>query len=265
MTCRFAGLDPEAEFKPNPRLLRTHLAGCDSSACEGCQPCPERHCEATGCPGRHTDERICPTCVGHVRANLTGIVNMAERLLTEAVHRGVNSEAAMLDAAAANPDAWRQRRRYGYRDHPDDRLGDTQPLWLLRQWHLVICEHLGHGHSLVPSVASAAGYIGGQLTDLARDPEFDIIALANEIRAAHQHLEDVLSEGDRDEISTDVTCLVCQSRLRQRMTSKGIADNWYCNGCHRELATGEYKLAYFDAVQRSALADHLPGVFGDES
>lgn len=49
------------------RLLLTHQPDCESAACLGCQPCPERHCQVckrqhVTLVGRGTDQ-TCATCL----------------------------------------------------------------------------------------------------------------------------------------------------------------------------------------------------------
>lgn len=285
--CRFAGLDPEDDFAPRPRLLPTHLDGCNSAGCLGCQPCPERHCEATGCPGRHLTptERICPTCIGHVRANLDGIVNMTTRLLTEAVHRGVNSEAAMLDGPKADVADWERRHRlvanglacecvdecpdvpprYGphcegkcqhdscawRRGRPDcpvasawhaDNRSEPHPGYVLADWDAQICEHLGHSRTMIPTLESAAGYIGGQLTHLARDSDFDFDGLAREIRGCHGHLEDVLREGERAEKGAPCPSCGGPALVKEWGVTEAF-DMWTCpsGACHQVWTEAEYR------------------------
>jgi DNA-directed RNA polymerase subunit RPC12/RpoP len=149
--------------------------------------------------------------VGKVRTEIADIETMCQRLLTESTHKGVNSEAAMLNSKTANPEAWRQRRRYGYLDNLADRLGEDHPMWVLGTWDLLVTEHLGHGHRTQQiTVETAAAYIKANLTDLSRDAEFPFSELADDVHRCHAHLEDVLRDGERDE--KGAPCPACGHR-----------------------------------------------------
>jgi ssDNA-binding Zn-finger/Zn-ribbon topoisomerase 1 len=59
---------------------------------------------------------------------------------------------------------------------------------------------LNHAHRTQQvTLETAAAYIKTNLTDLARDDEFPFKELADDIRRCHEHLEDVLRDGDRPE------------------------------------------------------------------
>lgn len=199
-SCRFVATD-------QPRMLRTHVRDCNASGCEGCMPCQERHC--TTCGRRHIDGLRCASCVGDVRQDISQIVALTDRMLPEAMYRGVNSEAAHLEGPTADPNAWRQRRRYGYRDVVEtkpngdrfrpDVIGEDHPLWVLGTWDLLVTEHYGHHRTQRVTVATAAAYLKANLTELAQDADFPFEELAREVRECRGHLEDVLRDGERDE------------------------------------------------------------------
>lgn len=244
MTCRHVASD-------HPRVLRDrHDETCPErtwhpplewSACDGCEPCPRRHCGT--CGHRHVDDLTCPECIGEARDNLDEIVRRVCDLIPEAIHRGVASEAAQLAAGAADPIAWRQRRRYGYRDHADDRLGDRDPYWVLGTWDVLVTEHYGHTRTQRVTVDSAAAYLGRNLTDLAQDPDFAFPEMAGEIRACLAHLERVLhdsGQGDR----ANVGCFDCGGTLERRLTDRdGFEDHWTCQRCRRRYTSPEYHFA----------------------
>lgn len=196
--CRFIATD-------QPRMLRTHSRDCNASGCEGCMPCVERHCAT--CGRRHVDGLRCASCVGDVRQDISQIAALTDRMLPEAMYRGVNSEAAHLEGPTADPNAWRQRRRYGYRDVVEtkrsgetfrpDVIGEDHPLWVLGTWDLLVTEHYGHHRTQRVTVTTAASYLKANLTDLAQDREFPFEELAREVRQCRGHLEDVLRDGER--------------------------------------------------------------------
>jgi hypothetical protein len=200
------------------------------------------------------------TNTGQVRQHIIGIQAMCERLLTEAAHKGVNSEAAMLNSKTANPEAWRQRRRYGYLDNLADRLGDNHPMWVLGTWDLLIIEHLNHAHRTQQvTLETAAAYIKTNLTDLARDDEFPFKELADDIRHCHEHLEDVLRDGDRPE--KGAPCPACGGpALVKEYGSEDELDMWVCPSarCHQVWRERDYR-TMIDGIYVE-VADWLTGV-----
>lgn len=228
--CRWAGTE-------SPRLLRTHVRDCNASGCEGCEPCGERHCGTCGI--KHvTVELHCPGCVGDVRTNLDSIAARTDLLLTEAVHRGINSEAAHLHGPAADPEQWRQRRRFGHRDvietrkdgttYRPDVVGEDHPLWVLGTWDLLVTEHYSHGHRTARiTIATAVEYLKANLTDLARDPEFPFPELATDIRRCEAHMEAVLHDGEAPEKGGD--CPMCgRGVLVKDYGDTETDDRWRC-------------------------------------
>ncbi|GAA1138537.1 hypothetical protein [Nocardioides aquiterrae] len=96
-------------------LRDRHLEGCENTHCVGCQPCPERHCRVCGdehvtVDGVGTDQ-TCASCIGEVREDLTLIGVYAARLLGEAIVRGINSQAMVLDGPVARATTYALRLR----------------------------------------------------------------------------------------------------------------------------------------------------------
>lgn len=225
--------------KDQPRLLRTHLRDCDSSGCDGCEPCPEPHCPTCG---RTHSREVCTICVGHVRNDLRQIVDMDERMLTEAVHRGVDSEATNLAGPAADPEAWSWRKvaaRQGKAwhvslEHDDD--AKAHALWVLGTWDMLVTEHLGHTRTQRVTIPTAAQYLAANLTDLARAEDFAFEELAREVRDCRAHYEDVLTEGERDQ--RGVKCPMCgKAHLVKDYGEKVADDRWRCQ---RKDCTASY-------------------------
>lgn len=253
MTCRYVSRD-------SPRVLPgRHGDECPEVTwhppmvwpdCIGCVPCSARHCGT--CGRRHVEELTCPDCIGQAREDITTIAALNAKLLTEAVHRGIESEAAMLDGAVANVAAWRQRRTYGYRDHTErdragnqiwpDRLGEKAPLWVLGTWDLLVTEHYGHHRTQKVTVTTAAGYLRANLTELAQDPDFVFDDMARDVRECRAHLEAVLHDQARGDIA-NVDCFDCGGGLERKLLKDGFDDHWTCRICKRRYTYAEYNFA----------------------
>lgn len=272
MTCRWAGSD-------RPRLLRTHLAGCEDR-CDGCQPCPERHCQVCGrthvtSEGRGTDQ-TCADCLGVARDDLGLIADMSARMLAEAMRRSVNSDAAMLAGPAADYETWQRRRRLivdaavfadeGSDEHrrlvalAEDCRDEKHPLWVLGTWDFLVREHLDQPTDERVTVAKSAAYLDGHLTRLAHDEGFDFAELSRDLRGCRGYLEDVLSEGEREE--RGAPCPTCgRSALVKHYGDTEADDRWTCPRCgqwwterdYRAKVAGTY-VAVADALTASQIA-----------
>lgn len=194
--CRWAGSE-------QPRMLRTHVRDCEAAGCGGCQPCPERHCAICGhehvtADGRG-DDQVCAACIGEVRNDLRDIVNLTARLLPEAVHRGVNSEAASLAGPTQDTsetiEAYRWREMSAMWGRIPELDGDDQhPGWVLGSWEVVVRDHLSQPSEARITIPSARDYLDGHLTRLAHDPAWCFEELARDVRRCRGHLEDVLHD-----------------------------------------------------------------------
>lgn len=221
--CRFVASD-------QPRVLRTHIRDCNASGCEGCAPCPEDHCGM--CGHRHVDQLTCASCIGTVREDIGIIVALAERMLPEAMHRGVNSEAAMLAGPAASAETFSNRNISARAGRIPatiliDNLDEMHPLWVLGTWDMLVSEHLGRVTRIRVTIQRAADYLRGQLTTLAQDEDFAFEELAREIRQCRGHLEDVLRDGERDE--KGAPCPMCgNAALVKQYGTQDADDRWCC-------------------------------------
>lgn len=229
--------------------------------CDGCEPCHRPHCGV--CGARHVDRLTCPSCVGDVREHLREIVRLDRATMPEAVVRGsATSEAAMLAGPVAEPSAWRQRRRYGYRDPVEVRTksggiyGDDHPLWVLGTWDLLVTEHYDHSRTARVTVPSAAAYLAANLTDLAQDEDFAFEDLAADLERCRKHLESVLHDGEQ--VETAAPCVTCGREVVK--TESG----YRCQRCNRDMSDNEYRLAvrvayvaHADRLCASDLADRI--------
>lgn len=257
--------DRPCHFVPDlGHVLRTHLADCVSAGCDGCAPCPERHCSRCGrehvtVEGRGADI-TCARCIGGVREDMAEIERRSEKLLTEAVHRGINSEAANLAGPvpptleAIEAHRWRQLSAFWGRipELPED---DQHPAWVLGSWELLVREHLGQPTEGRVLLATARRYLDGHLTRLAQDDAFPFEELAREVRSCLTHLEAVVHDSRRRQ--QGAPCPMCgQARLEMwhadcqcddgapAAVCSGVCaedDVWWCPRCGAEYAPSDYR------------------------
>lgn len=169
----------------------------------------------------------------------------------------------MLEGPVADPNAWRQRRRFGFQDNPmggvnptelADRLGENAPLWVLGTWDLLVTEHYGHKRSQRITVERAAKYLGSNLSELAQDADFPFDQLAKEMRKCRAHLEAVLHDQNLGDIA-NVNCFECGGNLERKLIDRkpatktspavlgGFDDKWTCQDCRLTYTYAEYNFA----------------------
>lgn len=228
------------------------------------EPCHETHCIMPWCPGRHvTSGDICPVCVGETRNELAQIEAMSGRLLTEAMHQGVNSAAAALAGPAADPDVFGRRLALAIDNrlceceppsddvmHPlacpfaaayiEDAADEPHPLYVTGTWDLLVTEHLGHERTQRVTLSGAVSYLGANLTDLAADPTFPFEEMARDLRKCRSHLEDALCDGIRSE--TGAPCMACRKPLVRVWGATEAQDGWKCHECAETRSDREYAL-----------------------
>lgn len=259
------------------RVLRTHHRDCESSGCEGCQPCRERHC---GC-GRHLDpaDLHCPRCVGEVRNDLTRIADLCN-LTTHAAIEHPTLTALDLAGPVADPISYDYRRRWvlggalcecvtcpdlqprphgpacekcahqtckrirweptcpGLVDWLDNADDERHPLWVLGTWDMLVTEHLGHNRTNRVTVPSAAAYLTANLTDLSRDPDIGFDELARELRTCRDHVETVLAVAPY--VHRGAPCPMCgRANLEKDHGATEDEDRWACPRKHCEASYTE--------------------------
>lgn len=250
--CRWTGSD-------QPRGVNgEHYDDCAGDGCRGCWPCLHGHCTVDG--KTHTDDAhpvTCPECVGDVRENLTALRNIAGGLPAEVKHRGVNSEAMMLLGPAADPEAWNHveasilcgRLPKGWMEHAD---GELHPLFVLGTWDMLWRDFLEHDEPAERlTVASAAAYLGEQLTRMAQVHEPPFGDFAGDLRRCIDHLRAVIhdqNQGDR----ANVGCFDCGASLERKLTKAGFEDHWTCRRCRRRYSYAEYNFALRAALEQEA-------------
>jgi hypothetical protein len=196
------------------------------------------------------------------RTHLHEILRLTAELPDEAITRGTTtSEAAHLNGATANPDAWYQRIAHGWTPSPDN-ADHHHPRWVLAIWDRNVRTHYGHGPRVTaPTITSMAAYIDGNLTDLAASETFRFDLMADALSACQSHLESVLHDGEQ--IESGAPCMTCHRPIRKDTTDP---DNptYRCTTCRRDLNANEYRLAvqaahlkHADRLNVTDLADRL--------
>lgn len=192
------------------------------------------------------------------RTDLAAIVRMADELPEEAVERGTTtSEAIHLLGKTADPDAWHQRIAHGWTPAPEN-ADHQHPHWILADWDRTIRHHYGHDPRTVPpTLATLAGYIGLNLSDLAASAGFPFAELAQALRGCKAHLEQVLQAGHATE--RGAPCMTCHRPLARQLLTDPDAPWWECTTCGYELGPMEYRdlveAAHLQHADRLTVAD----------
>ena len=239
--CRWVASD-------QPRAVKgRHVESCEGAPCPGCQPCTEPHCLVQWYGERGDCEThaqtVCPSCVGKVREHLANVVRMSGLPLVDEVLTlgNDNTEAADLLGPVADPAQWRQRGTYGHVYHPDSRMGELHPYWVLATWDLIVTEHLDHKRTQRAGILSSATYLDANLNYLAADLEFDFVSLANEAAACAGYLERILHDDEqRDE---GAPCMACEKPLRRVWGDDQSKDGWECPRCRQRSTEDQYRFA----------------------
>lgn len=95
-------------------MLPTHVRDCESSGCEGCQPCERRHCTMPRCSRHLSDHEtlVCAKCVGAVRQNLRRIVALCTIAPVAMLEAGVDSGVAVLVGPVPEHSTWTARHNW---------------------------------------------------------------------------------------------------------------------------------------------------------
>lgn len=246
--------------RDQPRATRgRHVNECGSASCAGCFPCPERHCQVCGIEhttleGRGSDQ-TCAGCIADVRSNLASIETMSGKLIDEAIHHGIDSEAANLAGPSIDTpegiEAWGYRRMSMLMGRiPGIEQDDRHPLWVLGSWETLAREHLDQAadESRRITLDTAKGYLERQLHTLAQDEQFPFDDLAKDVDRCRAHVEDVLRDGEQ--IEKGAPCMKCKRPLT-KTTDVGVV-TYECERCHDRLSENQYKLAVRSAHIKNA-------------
>jgi ssDNA-binding Zn-finger/Zn-ribbon topoisomerase 1 len=249
-------------------LPRRHADDCpDQDACDGCLPCPERHCGI--CRRTHADV-TCAECVARTRDDLHAIASLCGALPTEVAHRSVNGEAMMLLGPAADPEAWRNRAMSAMvgrvnAAYLEDCRDELHPLWVLGTWDQMWREHLDHPTDLTATLPRLVDYLDSQMGYMAdrEDPPFD--DFAGDLRKCRSHLEDVLSEGVREE--RGAPCPKCgKGALIKSYGITEAGDRWVCRNsdCREWWTESDYRKrigAIYEGVADALTASAIHRVY----
>ena len=189
-------------------------------------------------------ETVQASPVVKVARDLTEIVELAARLLSEAEHHANDSLmpgglAMVALGGVANLEAW--EHRYEAAEHygrPADHVLDEDDTWepplqtlcfWSEQWR---AEH-GNEYDKTPTITTEANYIRWAL-DWAWDNELHFDDFAVDIRKARVRMENLLHAGSRPERSR-IVCNACEAKPRL-LVRRGEApdcsdDEWKCPGC----------------------------------
>ena len=247
-------------------VVGEHYDDCAGDGCRGCWPCLHGHCSA--CRIRHTDNAhpvTCPKCVGDVREDLDQIAELAARMLGEAIHKGVDSEAAMLAGPSANAVDWQRRQRLivnaaltadedsdeakRLRAWISDCRDEAHPLWILGTWSEAWRDHLDQPDDRTITIERAYAYLSEHLTRMAQVDEPDFGQFVTEVRGCRSHMQAVIhdeNQGDR----ANVGCFDCGDTLERRLTTAGFEDHWTCRRCRRRYTYAEYNFALRAALEQ---------------
>jgi len=197
-----------------------------------------------------------------VARDLTEIVNLADNLETQAIHKAndrlMPGGLATVDlAGVANLEAWgyqvdtAMRLAYLIGDEPtelDDEDGWEPPLQTLCFWSEQWRREHGNEYGLRPTIASEANYIR-YLLAWAYDNELGWDDFVADINAARTRLENVLHAGRRTE-RTRVPCAnaTCERQPRLVKTydkdASGDLDGYRCPFCKMRYTQSDYERAH---------------------
>jgi hypothetical protein len=176
---------------------------------------PTKHCSARRTCSQHVGphEQTCARCLARTRADITQIVQRAALMLPEAIHTGVDSEAANLAGPAADVEAWSWHKiaaKQGRIWHVslDEEDDDWHAFTVLTRWAWMISNSYGSETPDVWTVSNAADYLTRVLHRVAQDDDQDFAQMARELRKCRARLESVL----RDSLSPErgAPCPTCK-------------------------------------------------------
>ncbi|WP_228941827.1 hypothetical protein [Nocardioides sp. Leaf374] len=119
----------------------------------------------------------------------------------------------------------------------DDNRDELHPLWVLGVWEHNVRDHLDQPAPTAARVqlTTARDYLAPHLTRLAHDPGFAFDELADDLARCHAHLENVLTDGDRDD--QGAPCPACQGPKLIRVYADTETTDHRCARCHGPAPT----------------------------
>lgn len=190
----------------------------------GGDPCGEDHCQVNRCTNHLTSGLTCPDCLARTRDHLHRIVEAAALMLPEAIHCGINSEAANLAGPAPHPGTtrarwWQARQEASRRATHTNDDGTTyrdpdqfatlceqlphddphHPYAVLGRWEMTIREDYNNPSREPITITGSAAYLGRMLYRIANDPNQDFPILERDLRTCARHLDAVLRNNPQTE------------------------------------------------------------------
>lgn len=237
-------------------------------------------CQVIRCHTEVEDHQLtCPGCIARARDDMRRIEIAAALMLPEAIHRGVDSEAANLAGPAPHPAVaharFAERRAELMAEHlPHDFAGynaaydaelaildiEVHPYGLLGRWEMMIRKDYDLPESEPVTVSGSVAFLGRVLHRIAQDPEQDFALLAGDLHRCRAHCEAVLRANAQ--VERGAPCHLCDGgdfvkHYTEAMGSYGKrdrsgflvddqgqripADEWRCNRCSATLSDEGYR------------------------
>jgi hypothetical protein len=237
----------------NPRTITgRHAEDCADDTCRGCQPCEGPHCRL--CIVAHTDG-TCPECMAETREALHDIGRMCGALPDEVEHRGVEGEAMMLLAPAADPEAWGHMEASVLSgrvppEYLEENAGELHPEFILRSWQMVWRDALDHDEVPDALLSTAVDYLNTQMTYMGGYEHVDFADFARDLRRCRNHLEAVLHDGEQ--VDQGAPCMSCNGRLERTWGKDAAGDGWRCPRCKQTSTDAQYRFAVMHLHRESA-------------
>lgn len=189
---------------------------------------PTVHCTARRTCSQHVGpgEQTCARCLARTRTDIQQIVQRAALMLPEAIHTGIESQAANLAGPATDPEAWSWRKAAAKRAHIVAEItGKPTKVWhvsmveedddfhaftVLTRWAWMVSNAYGGNTPEVWTVTNAADYLTRVLHRIAQDDARDFPRMAAELRKCRSRLESVLRDGQEPE--RGAPCPTCRER-----------------------------------------------------
>lgn len=261
--------------RTTPRILPDrHLEDC-AGECAGCEPCTEPHCRVCG---KNHAEQTCPACLASTREDLAEIARLCAQvdgpitprttgLAAEAAYAGVESDAMVLLAPAADPEGLgHMEASVAVGRVPADYLEkadhDQHPLFVLGTWEMVWRDHFDVPTELQATIQRLVDFLGEHMHAMASEPWVPFEDFAKDLRACRAHLEAVLHDGIRED--TGVPCMECRVPLERVWGERQLpdgklfeidrrGDGWVCPRCKEFRTEAQYWLsarsAYLDSAE----------------
>lgn len=210
-----------------------------------------------------TYDPVATDAITKVSQNLTAIVQLHGNLIEQAIHGGyVNltmpgGEAMVALAPVSNFEAWTNMQETSERTGrpltaPELEDENETPLQRLVYWSERWRQHHeAEYYGQTPTIVTEVNFLRFNL-DWAIRHEPDWNRFVDDVHKARTRMETILHDGQRDIVSDDVTCLLCETQLRRRMVDGiGYEDEWWCKKCHLHLTPAQFNLAASESARRS--------------